>query len=188
MTNQQALSVRDCALTLTDLARVHDADFPEFSAQATPLVRELLSRHDLLTLGVPLPGTESGPKLLYYDGELTIVMGLRPPHRSEPAHDHTKWEMVGLYTGSIDHTLYRRLDDGTVDGYAELEVSDQRTLHSGEIVWVPEPPHDIHSFTSLKDATWILAIIPGWLPPIRRYFDLERKSYFLGGSMIRVER
>jgi predicted metal-dependent enzyme (double-stranded beta helix superfamily) len=173
------ISVRASALSIAELYAVHEDDFDSFVAAATPVCRRLLERPDLLTVALGSTGTHGiETRLLYFDVELTIILGDEPPH-AVPVHDHGMWEMLGLYRGSLDHTLYERVDDDTTLGYAELREVDRRVMEPGEVVTVPRPPHDIHGFTALVDHTWLLAIIPGWYSAVRRYFEPERKSYYL---------
>ncbi len=126
-------------------------------------------------LDAPLQG---GPKFQAFVGAATPA-GQEPPRLPVAVHDHSMWEMLGLYRGTLDHTLYGRADDMTRPGYAELEVIDHRVMEPGDVICVPPPPHDIHGFTALRDNTWLVAILPGWYPNVRRYFEPERNIYYL---------
>jgi predicted metal-dependent enzyme (double-stranded beta helix superfamily) len=177
---REVVSVRKCAQGLGGILAAHDGDLSGFVEEATPLVQRLLARPDLLTLGFPAGGTHRIPvRILYWDGDLTILAGHEPAHEDVPVHDHGMWEMLGLYAGSLDHRLYERLDDGSVPGYADLQLVDETRMEPGDIVCVPEPPNDVHGFTPQTHDTWLVAIVPGWYADTRRYFDPERSSYYL---------
>ncbi len=180
-TTQELITVRDCARALADLeAPLEGGDeFEAFVRAATPTVRRLLERPDLLTMGFATGTHRTETRLLYCDQQLTIVAGHEPPHTPVPVHDHSMWEMLGLYRGTLDHTLYVRTDDLKTPGYAELREIDHRVMEPGDVVCVPPPPHDIHGFTALTDHTWLIALLPGWYPAVRRYFEPERNAYYL---------
>ncbi len=74
--------------------------------------------------------------------------------------------------------MYERLDDGSTPGQAEIREIDSRVLEPGDVVVVPPPPHDLHGFNALTEDTWLVAFLPGWYKPVRRYFDVESKSYY----------
>jgi predicted metal-dependent enzyme (double-stranded beta helix superfamily) len=178
---EELITVRECARSFVELDAPLQGGpkFQGFVEAATPVFRRLLQRPDLLTMGF-VTGTHRVPtRLLYCDGQLSIVAGQEPPRLPVAVHDHSMWEMLGLYRGTLDHTLYGRADDMTRPGYAELEVIDHRVMEPGDVICVPPPPHDIHGFTALRDNTWLVAILPGWYPNVRRYFEPERNIYYL---------
>src|SRR6185369_8120560 len=109
---------------------------------------------DLLSLGVKRQGNHiDNSKYLYYDGQLVITLDEFPKGKRVPPHDHGVWEAVGIYRGKISHTVYQRKDDGSKEGYAELEVVDDRFLGDGNTAILAEPA-DIHSFVSLAESTF----------------------------------
>jgi hypothetical protein len=87
--------------------------------------------------------------------------------------------MLGLYRGRLEHALYERDDDGARPGIAALREVDRRAMEPGDVVCVPPPPHDLHGFTPGTDATYLVAILPGWYADVRRYFDVEAGTYHL---------
>lgn len=180
-TTQQLITVRECARGFAELEAPAEGgeEFQAFVEAATPFLRRLLERPDLLTMGFATGTHRAETRLLYCDQELSIVAGHEPPQTPVPVHDHSMWEMLGLYRGGLDHALYERVDDLSTPGYAELEEIERRVLEPGDVVCVPPPPHDIHGFTALTDHTWLVAILPGWYPAVRRYFDPPRNAYHL---------
>jgi predicted metal-dependent enzyme (double-stranded beta helix superfamily) len=59
-------------------------------------------------------------------------------------HDHLAWGLVGIYRGSQDETIYRRLDTGEEEGKARLEIQQQQRLSAGEFYTLLPPRDDIH--------------------------------------------
>jgi predicted metal-dependent enzyme (double-stranded beta helix superfamily) len=177
----QLPTIRDCALEIAEaMTQIQQAP-ARFLDIAEPACRRLLERPDLLTLGFPISTHRSTTRLLHADGNLTFVIGHEPPAEPIPVHDHGMWEILGLYQGALDHTLYRRLDDGSRPGRADLETVERRAMSPGDVVLVPPPPNDLHGFTPLTRHTYLVAILPGWYADQRRYFDIERGTYYFQG-------
>jgi predicted metal-dependent enzyme (double-stranded beta helix superfamily) len=180
-TTQEAISLRTAGREVAAAYDEYRDDFGSFVEVATPICRRLIERPDLPTLGFAI-GTHRAPmQLLYNDGELSIIIAHEPFNEAIPVHDHGMWEMLGLWRGRLDHCMYRRVDDGTRPGYAELDEVDRLMMEPGDVICVPPPPHDLHGFTAQTDDTYLVAILPGWYNDVRRYFDVQRKSYFLRG-------
>lgn len=169
---------REAARGIADLGVRPEDDFGAFGEAAAEPCRGLLRRPDLLNLGVPREANHGGAgNFLYLDGELTIVVAHLKGDLLVPLHDHGVWQLLGIYRGQLRHALYERIDDGSVPGHAELEPVDERVMGPGDVIAMPPPPADIHGFRALE-GTYLLAVVPGDYRSIRRYFDLERQTYF----------
>ena len=103
-------------------------------------------------------------------------------------HDHGVWEALIIVKGRVHHTVYDRIDDGTVDGHAELKTVEDRDCIPGEIAMVI-PPTEIHAFEALEDETFILTIVGGNYSPTRHYYNVDEKSYVVtaAGALRRAE-
>src|SRR5438552_4549764 len=66
------------------------------------------------------------------DGSLCLFSLVVPAGQSTPVHDHLAWGLVGIYRGTQDETVYRRVNDGTEPDRATLEVTKRQTLGPGE--------------------------------------------------------
>jgi predicted metal-dependent enzyme (double-stranded beta helix superfamily) len=143
-------------------------------------LRESLAKvlaSDLTEIGVKREGNHiDESRYLYYDGEIYISFDHLPKGKYVPPHDHGVWEAMGIYSGQLNHALFERKDDGTKEGFADLEMLDDRMLETGDMMMVA-PPSEIHSFTALTDDTWSVTIVGGHYKPDRNYFDPENKSY-----------
>jgi predicted metal-dependent enzyme (double-stranded beta helix superfamily) len=78
------------------------------------------------------------------DRSLCLFSLVIPPRSRTPVHDHLAWGLVGVYRGAQEETIYRRLDDGTEDGIARLEVQQQQQLTAGGFYTLLPPKDDIH--------------------------------------------
>ena len=179
MTNtpaQNGYTIRDLALEVQRQVSLHGAD----GAKLLEGLREPLSRilgSDLSGVGVPREGNHiDESRYLYYDCDMSITLDHMPIGKDIPPHDHGVWEALGLYSGELRHTVYDRKDDGSREGYAELEIIDNRTLRPGDMAIVA-PPAEIHGFTALTDDTWTVTLVGGPYKADRSYFNPENNSY-----------
>src|SRR5690242_15073093 len=142
-----AYSPGRCARDIYDAVEALGGDLPAAEPDVIPLLRRLAREPDLLEIGLPRDSNHgAGGSWLYWDGEIALFTAQFEDGVAVPVHNHGTWEIVGVYEGRLDYQAYRRLDDGSVEGYAELEVAEDRILGPGDFSVVPLPPHDIHGF------------------------------------------
>ncbi|PPR62166.1 MAG: hypothetical protein CFH10_00918 [Alphaproteobacteria bacterium MarineAlpha4_Bin2] len=170
-------SIRECA----DYARAAiERNRNHTDALRTELldaVNPFISRSDLFDLGVKRPGNHiENSKYIYYDGELSITLDELPKDMVVPPHDHGIWEALVILRGSLHHAVYNRIDDGSVDGRAELKCIENKIFQPMEMAMVI-PPAEIHTFTAQEEETFILTIVGGNYLPNRHYYDVEENTY-----------
>ena len=111
------------------------------------------------------------------DGTLALMLA-RFPHEAEtPVHNHHSWGVVCVVAGRDRYIHWRRLDDGTRPGYAEVEVDWEKTLDPGDVVHFAAPPGDIHSQQGIDAPVWELVFFgrdPNVKP--RLYFDPRART------------
>jgi predicted metal-dependent enzyme (double-stranded beta helix superfamily) len=167
-----------CARDLYAVLETHSGDMAAARTEVIPLLAGLARRPDLLEIGLPRESNHgSGGSWLYWDGEIGLFTAHFPDGITVPVHDHGTWEIVGTYTGELDYQAYRRVDDGSVDGHAELEVVEDRVLRPGDFSVVPPPPDDIHGFRPRGGDMWMMGVLHGAFAEQRRYFDVENRTY-----------
>ena len=109
---------------------------------------------------------------------LTLVRSRFSPTESTPIHSHSTWGIVGVYAGRDLHRSFRRRDGGSGDGFADLELIEERVLEAGEVVMIPHPPQDIHSQQGYGgEPTFELVLFGANAMVIPRLtFDIERRA------------
>lgn len=85
------------------------------------------------------------------DGSLCLFSLVVPPGSTTPVHDHLAWGLVGVYRGEQAETIYRRVDDGRIEGRADLKVAKQLRVTAGEFYTLLPPKDDIHYVTTVSD-------------------------------------
>jgi len=172
-------SIRECSRRLIAVTAQYeaDADGERLRKGLLQAVLPLIERDDLLQLGVKREANHiTNSRHLYYDGQMSMTLDEFPNGKKIPPHDHGIWEAIILCTGKLSHTVYERVDDGTVEGHADLRVVEDRVFTPREIAMVV-PPAEIHSFTALEDRTFVITVVGGEYKPTRHYYQVESKTY-----------
>jgi 3-mercaptopropionate dioxygenase len=85
------------------------------------------------------------------DGSMCLFSLVVPVGATTPVHDHLAWGLIGLYRGRQAETVYRRLDDGSAEGEARLEVALEQEVERGELFALLPPEGDIHRVSTISD-------------------------------------
>lgn len=107
-------------------------------ARVSPLAQRLY--HDRSWFRESYYGTDAeqgfGVHLVHEepDHSLAILALAWLPDRGTPPHDHGTWAVVVGIEGDERNTRYNRVDDGTDEAHAELEVKHEFIAHPGELV------------------------------------------------------
>lgn len=84
----------------------------------------------------PDAGQGFGFHLLHEEAghELAVFIASWLPGRGTPPHDHGTWAVVVGLKGRERNTRWRRVDDATRPGYAELACDGARIVGAGDVV------------------------------------------------------
>jgi predicted metal-dependent enzyme (double-stranded beta helix superfamily) len=139
--------------------------------------KPLLERGDLLSLGGKRQANHiDNSRYLYYDGGLSMTLDEFPQGKFIPPHDHGVWEAIVVVSGRLAHSVYGRVDDGRVEGHAQLRVTEDLELTPGDVTMVV-PPNDIHSFKALVPDTFVITVVGGEYSLTRKYYRLDDNTY-----------
>jgi len=167
-TNMAALLARD------PLDPTKDPD--ALAAALAPLVG---SHEALFEVAQQRPTALKRSRLAYYDPGLTILVSAFGPEFREPIHNHGLWNVLLICGGRMHFRGYRRLDDRSREGYAEVSLVEDKIVSAGQIGAVGPPPHDIHALDVLDEDTWLITVSPGDAARVREIYDLATSSYTL---------
>ncbi len=116
-------------------------------SQILPLMQGLVANPAIREAVKSWPSTEGvGNLLLYTDPDYDFVVNavVRDPGRKGSVHDHADaWVLYGLVEGTETLERWRRLDDGSVPGYAKVELESASRGVAGHVDVVS--PNDIHA-------------------------------------------
>jgi len=111
------------------------------------------------------------------DGSFVILSYSWWPHQVDVIHDHGSWGIIGTLEGTMFERTYRRLDDGSQEGRAELADKSRKILPPGKTTVVLPLNDGIHQMGSV-DQFCITINVYG--RSVRKgysqLFDPERKS------------
>ena len=134
---------------------IHDlraawAELPDMEARmkrGQKLLEALVKDDSLRQASKSWPSTEGRKNLLFYedpDFGFAVNGVVRVPGRKGSIHDHAHaWTAYGLLDGSESLQRFRRLDDGSKEGYAKLELESVTEGNPGKVDLVP--PFDVHA-------------------------------------------
>ena len=119
---------------------------------AVALVRRFLASASWLTESLPMPDEERGWAVhtLYKEPDYPFAVQLVSwlPGVPSPVHNHATWSVVAVMgesdAGREKNSVWRRVDDGSREGYAEVELAEERLLYPGDVIgFTPEAIHSV---------------------------------------------
>ena len=110
-------------------------------AERAALAKEWLRPHHY----VCDPEQGFGVHLLHEEPDHTLAVFAIAwlPGRGAPPHNHGTWAVVSGVDGLETNVFWKRLDDGSHPGYAEIQRNGEKHFGAGEVVAFL--PHEIHS-------------------------------------------
>jgi predicted metal-dependent enzyme (double-stranded beta helix superfamily) len=126
------------------------AELPDMEARmkkGQQLLEALVKDEGLRQASKSWPSTEGRKNLLFYedpDYGFAVNGVVRIPGRKGSIHDHAHaWTAYGLLDGTESLERFRRIDDRSKEGHAELELESVTQGTPGKVDLVP--PFDIHA-------------------------------------------
>jgi predicted metal-dependent enzyme (double-stranded beta helix superfamily) len=126
-------------------------------SRVRPLARELaLNRTWLQPKHYECDATQGfGVHLLHEEPDHTLAVFAASwlPGRGAPPHNHGTWAVVTGVDGAETNVFWRRVDDGSRPGYAEIEEQARKMFGVGEAVTFM--PESIHSVVNESDVVTV---------------------------------
>ena len=126
------------------------AELPDMKARmkrGQTLLEGLVKDPTMRAASKSWPSTEGRKNLLFYeDADYGFAVNgvVRVPGRKGSIHDHAHaWTAYGILDGTETLERFRRVDDGSKQGYAQLELESVTEGESGKVDLVP--PFDVHA-------------------------------------------
>jgi hypothetical protein len=133
------------------------------------------------------PDAEPGIRTIYRDAEtdFNVMVHVYDAGKSGPPHDHgdtdKSWAVYGQAVLHTDMTMWRRVDDGSRDGHAELEMGTSIRLEPAMAANVERD--DIHSIR-FPDGARFVRVTGTDLDRIpTRRFDPDRQTVAFGSRL-----
>jgi predicted metal-dependent enzyme (double-stranded beta helix superfamily) len=165
---------------IQDLERITRAESSQdkIVAEAKPLLAKLIEQPDCIDARYRKRGATAYGRYMLHRAPLfnvsSVVWG---PGDNAKAHNHDTWGMVGVIENEIQETRFRRRDDITKAGYADLEVTTVLKNMAGMVSCLIAPNDDIHEMNNVTDRDTVEIHVYGKdltdMPRLR--FDTESK-------------
>ncbi|MDZ7966677.1 MAG: cysteine dioxygenase family protein [Nostoc sp. DedSLP03] len=165
----ESQKLRSFVATVQEISASTVNDRTQTLARLEPYFQELLAQQQWLPQKFAQVNPESrmgggiGQWLLYRakDRSLSVFSLVIPPGSTTPVHDHLAWGLIGLYKGNQEETVYRRVDNSDVEGHAQLQVTEVRSLQPGDIYRLLPPDGDIHAVKTTSQSASVSIHILG---------------------------
>lgn len=139
---------------IRDLDRITRAETSQnkIVAEAKPLLAKLIQQPDCIDARYKRRGATAYGRYMLHRAPLfnvsSVVWG---PGDNAKAHNHDTWGMVGVIENEIQETRFRRRDDSTKPGYADLEVTGVLKNKAGMVSCLIAPEDDIHEMNNVTN-------------------------------------
>ncbi len=163
---------------LDRITRTHSVP-AKIVAEAKPLLAELVKNPDCIAPRFKQHGGKIYGRYMLYRAPLfnvtSVVWG---PGDGAKAHNHDTWGLVGVLENELQETRFKRHDDGTKEGYAELEVTAVNRNKTGMVSTLLAPEDDIHEMLNVTQKNTVEVHVYGKdLANMQRLqFDVAKKS------------
>jgi predicted metal-dependent enzyme (double-stranded beta helix superfamily) len=153
-------------------------DVREIVGRVRPLVQQLALGKNWLEPRHYICDTKQGfgAHLLHEqsDHSLAVLVGAWLPGRGAPPHNHGTWAVVAGVEGAEKNIFWKRLDDGSRPGHAEIRAQGEKVFGPGDVLVML--PDSIHSVVNETDRVTVSLHVYGKHPNYtgRAQFDPTR--------------
>jgi 3-mercaptopropionate dioxygenase len=166
---------------IRDLDRITRAEISQENiiAATKPLLAKLVCQRDCIDAKFKKRGaTAYGRYMLHRAPLFNISSVVWGPGDNAKAHNHDTWGMVGVVENEIQETRFCRKDDGSHNGWPELEVTDVFMNKAGMVSCLVSPNDDIHEMNNVTNGDTVEIHVYGKdltnMPRLR--FDVANKT------------
>ena len=166
---------------IADLNRITGAESSPVTivAAAKPLLAKLVQQPDCLQAQYRKRGaTAYGRYMLHRAPHFNITAVVWGPGDNAKAHNHETWGLVGVVENEIQETRFRRRDDGSKAGNADIEVTAVLKNSAGMVSCLTPPDDDIHEMNNVtnRDTVEIHVYGKDLADMPRQRFDIAAKT------------
>ena len=125
--------------------------------QGSSLMSRLINNPDVIPAQFRVPigkgrRANHGSYLLHQgDSGLQVTAVVWGPGDHADPHDHRTWGMIGVMDNALTETRFRRVDDRSREGYAQLEKDRDAVVKPGEVTLLIPEVDEIHQMDNFTD-------------------------------------
>lgn len=147
VSNERQEAVEACLGKVKQIARTEGVTRETLPALVETL-KGLAAHHDFWGAGDYPPPNETDRQARYLiseddDKTFALYLNVMRPGKRIPPHNHTTWACVAAIEGTELNYLYERLDDGSVEGKANIRETECVAVSPGKAIGMLGD--DIHS-------------------------------------------
>jgi predicted metal-dependent enzyme (double-stranded beta helix superfamily) len=148
-------------------------------AVTKPLLAELVRNTECIEARFKRHGGKAyGRYMLHRAPHFNVTSVVWGPGDGAKAHNHDTWGLVGVLENELQETRFKRRDDGSKEGYAELETIAVNQNKPGMVSTLIAPDNDIHEMLNVTQNNTVEVHVYGKdlanMP--RLQFDMGNKS------------
>lgn len=137
-------TLQDFIREMDELTRT-EGDPRRITQEGAPLLQRLVSNPDCIEDRFRRGGKEGhGRYMLHRAPQFNVTAVVWRPGDTAKAHNHRTWGLIGVIGNEIQETRFKRLDDGSKVGYAELETIGVLMHQPRAVSRLIPPEEDIH--------------------------------------------
>jgi predicted metal-dependent enzyme (double-stranded beta helix superfamily) len=166
---------------IKDLTSITDrySEQEQIVAVAKPLLAELVKNPQCIDEQFKRHGGKAyGRYMLHRAPRFNVTSVVWGPGDGAKAHNHDTWGLVGVVENELQETRFKRRDDGSKEGYAELEATGVTHNKAGMVSTLIAPGNDIHEMLNVTQNNTVEVHVYGKdlanMP--RLQFDLAKQS------------
>jgi predicted metal-dependent enzyme (double-stranded beta helix superfamily) len=142
-------SLQDLIVDLTRITRSASAP-GDIVAQAKPLLARFVGNPDCIAPQFKRRGAATYGRYMLHRAPLfnitSVVWGAGDAAK---AHNHDTWGLVGVVENELQETRFHRRDDGSKEGFADLEITAVNRNTAGMVSTLLAPSDDIHAMLNI---------------------------------------
>ena len=149
---------------IEDLDRITRAESSQAKIveAAKPLLAELVQNPSCIEPRFKQHGGKIyGRYMLHRAPRFNVTSVVWGPGDGAKAHNHDTWGLVGVLENELQETRFRRRDDGTREGWADLEVTAVNRNKAGMVSTLLAPDDDIHEMLNVTQKNTVEVHIYG---------------------------
>lgn len=107
----------------------------------------------------------------------SVVWG---PGDGAKAHNHDTWGLVGVVENELQETRFKRRDDGSKAGFAELEPTGVNSNKAGMVSTLVAPDNDIHQMLNTTQKNTVEVHVYG-----KDLANMQRLQFDIGSRSVK---
>jgi len=151
-------------------------------AEAKPLLAELVKHPACIERRFKEHGGKIYGRYMLHRAPLfnvtSVVWG---PGDGARAHNHDTWGLVGVLENELQETRFKRRDDGTKEGFADLEVTEINHNKAGMVSTLIAPEEDIHEMLNVTKKNTVEVHVYG-----KDLANMPRLQFDVGKNSVKI--